>query len=107
MKTLTMILSVVLFLGLTVGSAWYVPYRLGKLLDLSRIWPLYIVAAVFIVGYPALSGVAASRSSVVLGWATNLAGLALGFHLFALLLMLATDLLRLGLPIPDKPAAGR
>ena len=100
---LMMSLSILIFI-LYFGSIWYVPFRLSRLLDLDRTWPLYIGVAISVMAFPILMGFFSTTSNTFVETLTVIAGVVLGFHLFFTLLLLIIDALRLWIQIPDNLA---
>ncbi|MFC1475812.1 metallophosphoesterase [Candidatus Zixiibacteriota bacterium] len=96
---------VVIVLGLILGSVWYVPFRLSRLLGLARAWPRYVAIAVIFVLYSMSFGLFRTLTSAVLDATANTADVLLGFHIYLTLLLLMLDALRLVIRLPDRLTA--
>ena len=102
-------LALVIALGVTVlvllfGSIWYVPFRLSRLMGLTRRWPLFVAAATALLAYPILMGTRAADADGMMPVAV-VASLLLGLHINLTLLLLARDAIGLAVPLSGKLSA--
>lgn len=104
MKFILMMSLSILIFTLYFGSIWYVPFRLSRLLDLERSWPLYILVGFSVLAFPLLMGLFSTSSNTFVEALTIIAGVMLGFHLFFTLLLLIVDTVHLWIQIPGNLA---
>ncbi len=92
-------------LGLLVSSIWYVPFRLIRLLDLARAWPLYVAVAVNMVLFSVSMGFQSTVTSMMLTFVANTTSILFGLHINLAMLLLVLDTLRLVIQPPARLAA--
>ena len=91
-----------LFLGVLLGSSWYVAFRLVSLFGLARRWPLRIaIGAAVLASVVAMLSVAQSTSTFV-GVLSILGGYAFSFHVFLTLLLLLAQPCESKLRLPHR-----
>ena len=91
-------------LGLALGSIWYVPSRVSRLLELKRTRWLYVSAAVSLLLLPAALGLNKVVTSSVVEILATGASVLLGWYLYLTPSLLVFDLLRLVTSLPDRVA---
>jgi hypothetical protein len=96
---------VVLTLGLFLGSIWYVPFRLSRLLGLARAWPLYVAFAMNMVLFIVSMGFQGAVTSSMLTIVANTTGVLFGLHISLTMLLLLLDVFRLVIHPPPKLTA--
>lgn len=82
--------------ALMAFAIWYVPFRLKRLLDLHRAWPVSVLVAVVIGGYIALlySGIYV-LDSIAIAWTYNVLGLLFVFAIYLFFFLVITHPLTL------------
>jgi predicted MPP superfamily phosphohydrolase len=99
------ILLTVFILGLILASVWYVPFRISRLLGLSRAWPRYLAMALIVAGFVLPLSRFKESASMVLDTTVTLAGVFFGFFVYLLLLLLLLEAIRLMVGLPDRLTA--
>lgn len=105
MKIFLGILLFIIFLGTISLSTWYVPYRINRLLGVKKRRLLHIAFAVMVV-LSLISVMAFPPStSSLLGFLYTLGGWLFMGHIYLTFSLLLLDVLRLFVPVPDRPGA--
>lgn len=99
------IAAYVAVLGPLAASIWYVPFRLSRLMELRRAWPLYsAIAVTVLLSFTGMFAFATSTKPVLDTLAT-VAGLIFYVHVLLTILLLVLDASRLVVHISDQLGA--
>jgi len=86
-------------------SLWYVPFRLGRLLDISRVWPLYVVVVIGVISSMFIMMAFSTAPTPLKGMIATAAGMAFFLHALLFFSLLAIDIVRLFVTLPSQASA--